>query len=123
MVLEAGGSADPAARAYAAYALSKALRALGIAGGLLPVTVRQGIAHATELCNANAGSALYAPMLAIVAGTGNSATVQFDVVAYDCNGTPLATQHVTTGVLGGRLDTAIDRAAGTVAGGFLKGAR
>jgi len=125
LVLEVAGAADAPARTYAASALSQALRSQGISGGLLPVTIEQGIAHAAELCSANAGSsALYAPTLSVARDAKGAESVQLDVVAYDCKATVLGSQHVTAGVPGrGRLNVAIDRATVKVAEGFGKAAR
>jgi hypothetical protein len=123
LVLQAGGSADAASLGYASAALARALRSEGVGGGLLPVTIEQGIAHAAQLCSANAGSSvLYAPTLAVGRAASGGQNIQFDVVAYDCKATLVGSRHVTAAVPArGGVNSAIDRAAGKVAGSFVKG--
>lgn len=122
LVLQVGGDADPQARTYAASALALALHSDGVEGGLLPVTVEQGIAHAGQLCSANAGSsALYAPTLVLQHDAAGAASVQLDVTAYDCKATPLGRQTAVAPVPArGGVDSAIDQATSKVAAGFLK---
>jgi hypothetical protein len=122
LVLQVDGTADAAARTYAASSISLALKSQGIGGGLLPVTVDQGIANATQLCNANAGSsALYAPKLVVDKDSSGTQNVQLDVAAYDCKAKLLGEQHAVMAVRGrGGIDSAIDRAAAQIANAFLK---
>jgi hypothetical protein len=122
LVLQVGGSADADARTYAASSISLALRSQGVGGGLLPVTVDQGIANAAQLCNANAGSsALYAPKLEIDKDPSGAQNVQLDVAAYDCKAKLLGEQHVVMAVRGrGGIDSAIDHAAAKVADALTK---
>jgi TolB-like protein len=122
LVLQVAGTADAQVRTYAASSISLALRNQGIGGGLLPVTVDQGIANAAQLCSANAGSsALYAPKLVVAQDSSGAQNVQLDVAAYDCKAKLLGEQHVEMAVRGrGGIDSAIDRAAGKIADAFLK---
>jgi len=125
LVLEAAGSADAATLGYASVALAGAFRSKGIGGGLLPATVEQGIVHAAELCSANAGSrALYAPTVSFGRDPKGGQTVEFDVAVYDCNATLVGSRRVATPVPArGGINSAIDRAAGKLVDGFVKGTR
>jgi hypothetical protein len=116
LVLQAAGDADDKARAYATSSLSSALRNEGAGGGLLPVTVEQGIAHAAQLCSANAGThALYAPTLALARDPKGVQSVALDVAAYDCKAVLLGRQHAVAVISArGGIDSAIDDATSRV---------
>jgi hypothetical protein len=124
LVLQTGGNADAQSRTYATNSLSSALRSQGLGGGLLPVSVEQGIANAPALCAATAGSSgLYAPTLALSRDASGAQSIALDVVAYDCKAVLVGRQHVGSAVPArGSLTSAIDQATSKIADAFKKNA-
>jgi hypothetical protein len=121
LVTDVGGTADPATRDYTGSAFAAALRRAGVTrGGNVPISGTDAVAHASDLCRANAGArTLYVPAIA-VSGSGRR-TVTVDIDAYDCTGKATGSQHdVETGWGRHALERAIDRAAQRAVDAFVR---
>jgi TolB-like protein len=119
LVANVAGSGDATLRAYAATALVGALRRDGAThGGALAVDPHDAVAHAGDLCRANAGtSAVY---VATVDVASDARSVTLDVAGYDCSGAPLGTHSATEAFRGRGEDRAVDRAATKTIDAFLR---
>jgi hypothetical protein len=123
LITDVGGTGDAATRNYAGSALASALRRAGVTrGGNVPISGTDAVAHAADLCHANAGSKmLYVPTLAVAGNGPRSVTVDID--AYDCTGKATGSQHDVETAWGRRgLERAIDRATQKAVDAFLRAA-
>jgi len=121
LITSVGGTGDAATRDYAGSALAAALRRAGVTrGGNVPISGTDAVAHAADLCRANAGSQmLYVPTVA-VAGSGRR-SVTVDIDAYDCSGKATGSQHDVETAWGRRgLERALDRATQKAVEAFLR---
>ena len=111
LVANVAGSSDATLRAYAAKALANALKHDRVErGGVIAASPQDAIAHAGDLCRANAGTqAIY---LGTLAPGPAPASVTLGVTAYDCAGKLLGT-HADTETTGRRVtpEQAVDLAA------------
>jgi hypothetical protein len=122
VVVEVSGDSDSATRTSVGVALSKALAHQGFTGGYVPVAESEVRIHAHDLCSANAGTrVLLATKLTLEHVAPAQPNVLIDVTAYDCAGTVLGRQHVSSPVSGkGGLASALQRAAQSAAEAFAK---
>ena len=118
LVVATAGAAEPTARSYASTSLGRALGQRGVPNAALPVGVADVAAHAADLCKANAATGFYAPTLSVT-GSSTAASVQLDVVAYDCRGNVTGKQQALASAgKRGSLQGAIDAATSRIARGF-----
>ncbi len=125
LVTATEGTADEDARVRATDALVAALAKAGIRSALLPVSAQTVTAHAKDLCASNPGaSTFYSGTLAIARDAKGSASVQYDVTAYDCAGAVVGQQHLSerTPKRGG-VDAAIATVATRAAAALSRGTK
>ncbi len=113
LVLQVGGDGGATLAAHARDDLVTTARRDGIAADSLGASAADAIAHAKDLCAANAGAqALYAAALSLLRNNAGQPTgAEIDLVVYDCSGNVVAREHAAANTSGrSGIGGAIDRA-------------
>jgi hypothetical protein len=125
LVLLVGGDAGTTLANHAGGAIASAARRSGLAADQLTLSAADGVAHAPDVCAANAGTKeLYATTLSLARNeAGQTTGAQVDLVAYDCAGNVVSRAHAESASSGrSGLEGAVDRAVAAALASLRRGA-
>ncbi len=125
LVLLVGGDAGATLANHAGGAIASAARRSGLAADQLTLSAADGVAHAPDVCAANAGTKeLYASTLSLARNdAGQTTGAQVDLVAYDCAGNVVSRAHAESASSGrSGLEGAVDRAVAAALASLRRGA-
>jgi hypothetical protein len=125
LVLLVGGDAGTSLASHAGGAVTSAARRSGLSADQLTLSAADGVAHAPDVCAANAGAKeLYATTLSLARNdAGQTTGAQVDLVAYDCAGNVVSRAHAESTSSGrSGLEGAVDRAVAAALASLRRGA-
>lgn len=121
LIVEVGGDAGASDRAAAGLALLHALQHAGVPAGQVPISSADALAHAADLCRANAGAReLYAAALSIPGDADARPSVELDVTRYDCSGAALGHARPSAPVRRANVAAALNVAAAQAVTALLR---